>query len=377
MQINISSSGIVNTLLTTVNTTRFNTSNERSTDEDLSESTQQVVGTVICVLSVLGVAANITVLKMVLTNRHQLNSSTVFIPALAVIGFIVSAFFLPLHAAAAFRKSLTFDQSECMFYKFVFNLTGLLFSTLLTVMVVQTYRLIVSVHSAKAGFDKGCVVLVLAGCILVCVIVAALPFVGMADYAPYRRPILCHIRWIPFEYANIAYFTSLAIVFFVLPTILISTLYAFIYFKTKKSSLNSLSSTRGKHRHIFMLKTFLVITVAYILTWSPFVVCIALDLSGIDYHSYSHFIYLVCTMVAKVSLTWIPVIFVIRHSHYKKELDSLTHNVIEKVGQLTMSSAEYNLDSTDRAVEGELAVEMYLIPSKPVLISYRTSDDAL
>lgn len=125
------------------------------------------------------------------------------------------------------------------------------------------------------------------------------------------------------------------------------------------------------------IKCILFISVAYILTWSPFVVCIALDLSGIDYHSYSHFIYLVCTMISKVSLTWIPVIFVIRHSHYKKELYSLTHNVIEKVGQLTMSSAEYNLDSTDRAVDGEIAVEMDLIPSKPVLISYRTSDDAL
>ncbi|XP_063406119.1 melanopsin-A-like [Mytilus trossulus] len=244
-------------------------------------------------------------------------------------------------------------------------------------MVVQTYRLIVSVHSPKAGFDKGRVVLVLVGCVIVCGIVAALPFVGTADYTPYSRPMLCHIRWIPFDHANIAYFTSIAIVFFVLPTVLISTIYASIYFKTTKSSLKSLSSTRSKHRHIFMLKTFLIITVAYILTWSPYVVCIVLDLSGIDHHSYSHVIYLLCTMVAKVSLTWIPVIFVIRHSHYKKELDTLTHGVIEKVGQLTMSSAEYNLDSTDRTVEGEIAVENELIPSKPVLISYNISDDAL
>ncbi|CAC5413692.1 unnamed protein product [Mytilus coruscus] len=156
-------------------------------------------------------------------------------------------------------------------------------------MVVQTYRLIVSVHSAKAGFDKGRFVLVLAGCVLVCGIIA----------------------------------------------------------------------------------------VAYILTWSPFVVCTVLDLSGVDYHSYSHFIYLLCTMVAKVSLTWIPIIFVIRHSHYKKELNTLTHGVIEKVRQRTMFSAEYNLDSTDRAVEGEIAVEIELIPSQPVLLSYIIADDAL
>ncbi|CAC5413697.1 unnamed protein product [Mytilus coruscus] len=121
----------------------------------------------------------------------------------------------------------------------------------------------------------------------------------------------------------------------------------------------------------------LVGTIAFILTWFPYAVCIALDLSGIDYHSYSHFIYPLCSMVAKVSLSWIPVIFVIRHRHYKKELDTLTHGVIEKVGQLTMSSAEYILDSTDRAVEGEIAVEIELIPSQPVLISYSIADNAL
>lgn len=85
-------------------------------------------------------------------------------------------------------------------------------------------------------------------------------------------------------------------------------------------------------------------------------------------------------MIAKVSLTWIPAIFIIRHSQYRKELEIITNEMIEKVEKLATSSVEYNLDravSFDKGkVEGEIerVVEgddrTVSIPSPPNLISY-------
>ncbi|VDI07747.1 Hypothetical predicted protein, partial [Mytilus galloprovincialis] len=148
----------------------------------------------------------------------------------------------------------------------------------------------------------------------------------------------------------------------------------------KDSSSRSLTATRNRHRQLFMLKTFIIITGSFILTWSPYAVCVIMDLTGVDYHSYSHNIYLFCSMVAKVSLTWIPSIFIIRHSYYRNDLEIMANEMIEKVEKLTMSSGEYNLDSVAMSVEGLAAEEIEFvaddndridsIPSHPVLLSY-------
>lgn len=151
-----------------MNNTKTNTSN----GDYLSESTYKSIGVIICFFSVLGVAVNITVLKVVLTKIHHLNSSTVFIPVLAIVGLIVSAMFMPLHAATAFDNSVIFGESECMFYGYTFTSIGLLFITLLTAMVVQSYRVIVTAHSTEVRLDKRSFMLVLGGCILLCGIVS-------------------------------------------------------------------------------------------------------------------------------------------------------------------------------------------------------------
>ncbi|VDI07746.1 Hypothetical predicted protein, partial [Mytilus galloprovincialis] len=206
------------------------------------------------------------------------------------------------------------------------------------------------------------------------------PLFGIAAYEPYRRPSLCHMRWIPGNQIDIVYYISLLLLFYVLPTILISASYTVIYFKIKDSSSRSLTATRNRHRQLFMLKTFIIITGSFILTWSPYAVCVIMDLTGVDYHSYSHNIYLFCSMVAKVSLTWIPSIFIIRHSYYRNDLEIMANEMIEKVEKLTMSSGEYNLDSVAMSVEGLAAEEIEFvaddndridsIPSHPVLLSY-------
>lgn len=152
------------TFWATVNHTKTNIPK----DDYLSESTQKAIGVIICLFSIVGVAVSITVLKIVLTKIQRLNASTVFIPVLAIVGFIVSAFLMPLHAATAFDRGIIFDKHMCRFYGYTFTLIGLLFITLLTTMVVQLYRVIVSTRPIDVGLDKRSFILVLGGCFLLC-----------------------------------------------------------------------------------------------------------------------------------------------------------------------------------------------------------------
>ncbi|CAC5421661.1 OPN4 [Mytilus coruscus] len=193
-----------------------------------------------------------------------------FIPALLVLGFIVSAFIMPFNIATAFNKNVILDETECKLYGFAITWIGFMFISFMTAMTVQSYKIIISTPSPGVRSDKKDFFKMLIRCISLCGIAAA----------------------------------------------------------------------------------------TFVMAWTPYVICVILDLFRVDYHSNN--VFLISSMVAKVSFTLIPVLLLMQHRKFKRELEIVAADVIDRIERMTTSSGEYTLDGINSYVHGAVAIEVEL-----------------
>ncbi|CAC5421659.1 OPN4 [Mytilus coruscus] len=72
----------------------------------------------------------------------------------------------------------------------------------------------------------------------------------------------------------------------------------------------------------------------FIVAWTPYVICVIMDLFGVDYHSNN--VYLISSMMAKVSFTLIPVLLLMQHRKFKRELEIVAADMIDKIERMTI-----------------------------------------
>lgn len=120
------------------------------------------------VLSIKGVLTSLIFFKVLASNKKYINSSFIYLPVLIGLALVLSAGILPINAVSAFDRDFRLARTACNVYGFVITWLGLMSISCLTVMVVQSYRIVASSRDAVNTCNIRSFVYLLVACIVVC-----------------------------------------------------------------------------------------------------------------------------------------------------------------------------------------------------------------
>ena len=229
------------------------------------------------VVCLLGIIFNGLVILTICKNIRRLSPPTYLILSIAVSDFLSCSIAVPLSLARHFQNEWPFGMAGCQAHAFMIFLLALVAITHLAAISVGKYF---TMSRSLSYFSKTKVLLIILACWIYSFGFSVAPLVGWSRYGLEGTNETCSIKWESSLPGDKAYFGVIFIACYFLPMAVI----IFCYYKIHEASKHIVGNTcqmggvamtvsqalMKKHRKSAMY--FLVVIVAFLLSWSPYAV---------------------------------------------------------------------------------------------------------
>ncbi|XP_013400870.1 visual pigment-like receptor peropsin [Lingula anatina] len=241
---------------------------------------------------------------------------------MCVCNLVEAALSFPLMASSSFAQRWLFSKIGCQIYAFIIFSLGLTGIFHLVIVAVDRYLVICKDTKVKKGSAiKGSIACWLSG-----ILWATLPFLGWNGYIFERAHLSCCINWYSKDPQDLSYIVTIMVFCLFVPMAVMSFTYGRIYITIKNSHQPSAStgknssgkfSRRKRKRQTKMLKMIIAMTVAFLLSWSPYAI-VSLWAAFDDLRHIPPTSDVIPALLAKASVIWNPIIYVAMNQQFRE-----------------------------------------------------------
>lgn len=244
-----------------------------------------------------------------------------FISNLAVADLLFASW-IPFIATTRVTHYWIFGNAICKLVTYVQFLSGI--SSILTMMVISIERytcVMYSPHRKMSGrISVLCILLIwiLAACFPIPVALGQSDMTLLVKGITYR---FCGVKW-PDGFHIEAYLTSMAVLFFLIPLIVITCNYYRIYSLVRRSS-NSTCTQRSEsssRKQMRLVKMFAAIVCIFVVMWLPFFV---LSFLAVNYNQITSSQFTLTIIIALLNTCQNPVIYGYFNLKFRKEFKDM------------------------------------------------------
>ncbi|XP_053391147.1 melanopsin-like, partial [Mercenaria mercenaria] len=213
----------------------------------------------------------------------------------------------------------------CVYYGFSTTLLGITQISLLATIALDRYLVIVRPTHNTIGMNKAVIMVIMVMC---CYgygfLWAVLPAIGWSSYQLEGIRLRCAINWRSKRPLDLSYSMSILVLVWVVPLGVILFCYRGIctlIYREREKPLRAMmrkgKSTKHRRREQRVAITVLLMIGAFFLSWTPYsIVTIIVIFGKLDDVPVS--VIMIPTLMAKSSIIWNPLIYVVRHNEFRK-----------------------------------------------------------
>ncbi|XP_052814067.1 parapinopsin-like [Mya arenaria] len=226
--------------------------------------------------------------------------------------------------AAFVDYSKCFDRiyRSCVYYGFATTMFGITQISLLAAIAID--RFVIIVKPRGFAFSKSKAIAAVILCYIIGCLWAMFPAVGWSSYQLEGIRVRCAINWRSKRVADVSFTLSALILAWMVPLFVIVVSYAGIFHRLQREqttkfrqSLKQRSSRLKRDRK--MAITVLLMIGAFLISWTPYsVVTLIVTFGKVEY--VPTIVTIFPALIAKTSIIWNPMIYVARHSLFRKAL---------------------------------------------------------
>ncbi|XP_063411717.1 green-sensitive opsin-like [Mytilus trossulus] len=250
-----------------------------------------VTGIILLITNIGSVVTNGSVLIVLLVkSRKLLIRTNLYIAAICLKSFLMSAFGVPMVVVSCFNKWWFFGEAGCKFYAFLMSYGGLANMLLLCMISVERYIYVVRHGLSQHSSSTFSIVSITVSCAIAFGFAVG-PIAGWNQYTYEGVGTSCAMDLIGEEYNGRSFMIALLVIFFVLPVIIMTFNYGSVYAKVIKESKPHLRSSNNqqlmkKIKKLTMEKelaiTVVIIIGFFLLCYSPYAILLLWKLADKD-----------------------------------------------------------------------------------------------
>ncbi|KAL9980693.1 hypothetical protein ACROYT_G009315 [Oculina patagonica] len=294
--------------------------------DHLGDRSYSYYGASMFIILTLGLIGNFLTVIVLLHPQHRGKSMTPLMINLCVADLLVCLFGYTV--AVNYNTADFANTGEaptlCSWLAFINTVTGLASIGTLTAMAIVTYigisRNEIAQQSRMTGKTE---VLLLSGIWLYALALTLPPAMGWNRFIPIPSRISCHPDWYSQDISSMSYIIYLIAFGFFIPLLLIILSYSGIYRYIQNTSLqpgaNDIALGRQVRSRQRTIRIVVCMTLAFFISWSPYA---AVSLAGtiVGHESVSPSSALVSEMLAKASVIYNPILYVLLNSKFRVTL---------------------------------------------------------
>ncbi|XP_060566817.1 visual pigment-like receptor peropsin [Ruditapes philippinarum] len=276
----------------------------------------------ISLILVLGLSQNSITLYVFVKEKCLRRSHNIFIVGLALgdVCMCLSSTWMVIVSSAHHRW--IFGYSGCVYYGFTTTLLGITQISLLATIALDRYLVIVRPSHFTIGMSKAVTMVIC--CYGYGFLWALFPAVGWSSYQLEGIRLRCAINWRSKRPLDLSYSLSILVLAWVVPLGIILFCYGaictLIYREREKPLRASMRKGKtGKHRRREqrVAITVLLMIGAFFLSWTPYSIVTIIVIFG-KLEDVPVSVIMIPTLMAKSSIIWNPLIYVVRHNDFRK-----------------------------------------------------------
>ena len=248
-------------------------------DIDLSVAEGSILAVLLCMIMILDIAGNATMVVVVLRNKRMWTETNMFMMNLLFGDIAVSLLSMPLPLITVIRREWIFKRGPlCLLNAYCNSLFFV--ATIFTHTTISIDRYLACVKPMHKVITRKKAVFMIAGVWLLAALISLCPLLGWGHMDYNATALQCGFGF-PRNKFETLYILLLAVIAFIIPICVMSFAYIRIYIVVRNSSRRMSVTTFGRQRqkNIELQKkivlTFFLALIAFIVCWSPFFAYIA------------------------------------------------------------------------------------------------------
>ncbi|XP_071497631.1 opsin-5-like [Diadema antillarum] len=292
---------------------------EDSYHSSLSASGDIFAGLYLLLVIIISIVGNTAVVVISVRKRSKLKPLDFLTINLAITDLVVAVTGYPLAMVSSFKHEWYFGDAGCMWYGFAGFLFGVVsMGTLSTIAIFRYIKL--CRENVDQYNSRKCVLRAVLAIWVIAIIITTPPLMGWSRYVLEPYKVSCTVDFADTSAAGLAYTYVIVILAFALPFGIIVVCYAAI--ARRMIAHNRRINVRNNIvLEVRLIKTACAITVAFILTWTPYTI-IALWASFEQVQSIPDSFVIIPAFFAKTSSIYSPIIYYIFNKNFRNEVSS-------------------------------------------------------
>ncbi|XP_052814072.1 melanopsin-A-like [Mya arenaria] len=294
----------------------------KSSEADYADSIYIFYGTYIGVIFILGLFQNSVTLYVFIRDKRLHKFHNYFIVALAIadVGMCLCGHWMVVVSALYHRW--VFARQGCVIYGFSTTFFGLSQISLLASIAFDRYLIIVRPHGLRFTTKTACILV--AVCYIYGCVWAMFPAIGWSSYQLEGLLVRCAINWQSKTPFDLSFSLSVMVLGWMLPLFVIIFSYGGLFNRLRIDKRRQLlkrhrnKSKRHKNEGRMAITVLLMIG-AFFISWTPYSVATLVAAFG-PKDKVPTFLTVLPAIFAKSSIIWNPIIYVARHSLFRKSL---------------------------------------------------------